>query len=104
MDDNRFDSIARQLGSGSSRRAVLKGLLGIGGVAAVGLTVHGQTDAARRGFTGPFGPTPVPTPTCAPDGAPCNLSNPGACCSQCCTTTDNGAGPTLCCDDEEFPV
>jgi hypothetical protein len=103
MDDKRFDSIARQLGSGSSRRAVLKGLLGVGAVAAVGLTVHGQTDAARRGFTGPFGPTPVPTPTCAPDGAPCSLSNPGACCSLCCTTTDNGAGPTICCDDSEFP-
>jgi len=104
MDDKRFDSIARQLGSGSSRRAVLKGLLGVGAVAAVGLTVHGQTDAARRGFTGPFGPTPVPTPTCAPDGDPCNLSHPEACCSQCCTTTDNGNGPTLCCDDAAFPV
>ena len=37
MEDTRFDTIARQLGSGSSRRSVLKGLFGIGGVAAVGL-------------------------------------------------------------------
>lgn len=99
MDDRRFDTIARQLGAGSSRRSVFKGLLGIGGVAAVGMAMHGQTEAARRGFSGPFAPTPVPTPTCAPDGDLCELAHPERCCSQCCTTTDNGAGPTLCCDD-----
>lgn len=99
MDDRRFDTIARQLGAGSSRRSVFKGLLGIGGVAAFGMAMHGQTEAARRGFSGPFAPTPVPTPTCAPDGEPCELAHPELCCSLCCTTTDNGAGPTLCCDD-----
>lgn len=104
MDDKRFDSIARQLGSVSSRRSVLKGLLGLGGVAAVGLAVHGQTDAARRGFSGPFGPTPVPTPTCVPVGGPCELAHFEVCCSLCCTTTDNGAGPTVCCEDDEFPI
>jgi hypothetical protein len=101
MDDKRFDSIARQLGSGSSRRSVLKGLLGVGGVAAAGLVVHGQTDAARRGFTGPFGPTP--TTTCVPVGGPCELGHFEVCCSLCCTTTDNGAGPTVCCEDDGFP-
>ena len=31
MDDRRFDSLARSLASGASRRSVLKGLLGLGG-------------------------------------------------------------------------
>jgi hypothetical protein len=101
MEDKRFDSIARQLGSGSSRRSVLKGLLGIGGVATVGLIDHGQTEAARRGYAGPFGP---PTPTCTPVGGLCELSNFRACCSLCCTTTDNGAGPTVCCEPESDPI
>ena len=91
MDHRRFDSITKQLGSGSSRRSVLKGLLGVGGIAATGLVIHGQTEAARRGFSGPTfpslhtpTPTPAPTPTCIANGDPCDIFDPAGCCSQCC--------------------
>ncbi len=49
IDDRRFDSLAKSLAAGKSRRSVLKGLLGLGGAAVVGGTLSGQeTDAARR--------------------------------------------------------
>jgi len=75
MDDNRFDSLTRQLGAGSSRRSLLKGLLGFVAVAATGLVVHDQTRAARRGFSGPpfpgvHTPTPIPAPTLTPTPTP----------------------------------
>src|SRR5262245_18680249 len=73
MDDDRFDSLARSLAAGRSRRAMLKGMLGLGGavvVTAAALPDH--ADAARRGFSGPVLPTPcVPScsgTTCGPDG------------------------------------
>jgi hypothetical protein len=88
MEDHRFDSIAKQLGADSSRRSVLKGLLGIGGIAVAGIAVNDQTEAARRGFSGPKipspTPTPIPTPTCIATGDPCDILNPAPCCSQCC--------------------
>lgn len=78
MDDRRFDTVVRNLASGTSRRTLLKGILGLGGVAAVGVELH-QADAARRGFSGPVFPTEVPTePPCA---------NPPSC-----------ASGQLCCD------
>jgi hypothetical protein len=36
MGDNRFDELVRLIGHGASRRTILKGLLGLGGAAAVG--------------------------------------------------------------------
>ena len=36
MDDRRFDSFAKALAEGKSRRTVLKGLLGLGGAALAG--------------------------------------------------------------------
>ena len=60
MDDRRFDSLVKSLAGGASRRAVLKGLLGLGGAAAVGGTLlEGPAEAARR-------PTPTPTPLRCP--------------------------------------
>ncbi|KAA8905885.1 hypothetical protein FN846DRAFT_949696 [Sphaerosporella brunnea] len=50
----------------------------------------------------PIPPTPAPTPTttttttsptasvCTPDGGPCDLSNPGACCGQICMSASPG--------------
>lgn len=52
MDDRRFDTIARNLASATSRRALLRGFLGLGGVAAAGIDLH-HAGAARRGFGGP---------------------------------------------------
>jgi hypothetical protein len=64
MDDRKLDTIARNLASGTSRRGMLKGLLGLGGIAIAGVGAH-DARAARRGFTGPSFPHPVPTePPC----------------------------------------
>jgi hypothetical protein len=86
MDDRKFDTITRTLASGTSRRRMLKGLLGLGGmaVAAAGLQ---DASAARRGFTGPTFPRPEPTePPCI---------NPNVCAvSGCC------AG-FICCNGQE---
>jgi hypothetical protein len=48
MDDRRFDALTRALGQRGSRRTGLKGLLGLGGVAATGAILR-DTEAARRG-------------------------------------------------------
>lgn len=106
MDDRRFDTLTRLFGGGASRRALLKGVLGIGGVTATGSLALDTTDAARR-------PAPPPKPQSCPgrqmpcgDGCCCppGLSNCGSdCCppeAQCC----DGAcclgtcyGEELCC-------
>jgi hypothetical protein len=98
MDDQRFDSIARKLASSTSRRAALKGLLGIGGVAVAGLAGSGQTDAARRGFSGPsFSLTP--TPICVANGNTCpeDPADPSQCCSGYCCKFIHDPGPGVCC-------
>ena len=98
MDDQRFDSITRKLASGTSRRAALKGLLGIGGVAVAGLAGSGQTDAARRGFSGPsFSLTP--TPICVANGNTCpeDPADPSLCCSGYCCKFIHDPGPGVCC-------
>jgi hypothetical protein len=60
VDDRRFDSLAKSLSAGKSRRSVLKGLLGLGGTAVVsGTLVERETEAARR-------PTPTSTPVKCP--------------------------------------
>ena len=91
MDGSRFDHLTRSLASGTSRRKVLKALLGLGGAAAVGsAATGGPADAARR-------PSPTPTPHKCPgvqtwNGTKCacppNLS-------QCVP----GVGPA-CCNDQ----
>lgn len=119
MDDRRFDAFTRGLGQGASRRALLKGLLGIGGVATAGAVLH-DAEAARRGYTGPptFGPsptatapsvptptntsvpatrTPTPTPTITPN--PCGPS--GVCCS---SDDDCRAIPTYCESTQQYPL
>jgi hypothetical protein len=107
MDDRRFDSLAKALAAGKSRRHVLKGLLGLGGAAVVGsVALETDSEAATR-------PTPTPKPikcpgnqtpvggvcTC-PASAPykCNPGSGPACC------TDVPGGPPLpthteCCDN-----
>ena len=46
MDDRRFDALVKSVAAGGSRRAVLKGLLGLGGVAlAGGAIVYGALKA-----------------------------------------------------------
>ena len=81
MDDHRFDSLARSLAAGSSRRTVLKGMLGIGGAAVAGISMaRDDVQAARRGFSGPRFPTPC-VPQCA--GAFCGGDGCGGTCGDC---------------------
>lgn len=68
MDDRSFDTLAKGLAQGRSRRSLLKGLLGLGSAAVAGSIAVSGTDAARRGYAGPLPkPTVVPGPqTCDP--------------------------------------
>ena len=103
MDDRRFDSFARSLASGASRRSVLKGLLGLGGAAATGGMLRSDAaEAARR-------PTPTPKPVTCPgrqtwNGSQCVCPGnaPYKCGPDCCTGDANDPpSPTHseCCDN-----
>lgn len=59
MDDGRFDAFAVRLGT-VGRRGFLKVLLGLGGAAVTSAVLLVDTDAARRGFSGPSLPMPAP--------------------------------------------
>ena len=52
MDNKRFDSLTKALASGQSRRSVIKGLLGLGGAAAVATVLPDDT------LSGPLFPRP----------------------------------------------
>lgn len=91
MDDRRFDSLARSLASGRSRRQVLRDLLGIAGGALAATTRH-SADAGRR-------PTPTPRPVRCPgnqywDGSACVCSDD----LQICGPTCCPSGQAECCD------
>lgn len=61
MEDDRFDRLTRELACTPGRRGVLKGILGLVGIATATSVAHpGATEAARRGFSGPKFPTPPP--------------------------------------------
>lgn len=103
MDDRRFDSLVKALAEGSSRRSLLKGLLGLGGVAVAGSSLReSNVEAARR-------PTPTPKPpTCpgkqTPQGGQCVCIAPPApgtqkCGPDCCNPTGVGPLHSECCDN-----
>ena len=100
MDDRRFDSLAKSLASGVSRRSLIKGLLGLGGATVAREALSGQgASAARR-------PTPTPKPVACPGqqipaGGACvcpgGLSRCGAdCCNDQAPPTDPDY--SVCCD------
>jgi hypothetical protein len=104
MDGHRFDALVRSFGKGASRRAILKGLLGLGGAAAVGGTILSDSDArmvGRRPTVPPpptRTPTPVPTPTKTPTPTPNPCPAPNFTCGlDCC------ASELQCCDGECCP-
>ncbi len=93
MDNGRFDSLVKSLARGADRRAVLKGLFGIGGAAlAAGPLLDDRADAARR-------PAPAPKPVTCPgrqvwsDGACVCPSGLEQCGPDCC------AAGLECCDN-----
>jgi hypothetical protein len=69
-----------------SRRAVVgRGLAAAGALGFGGVVVHSVA-----------APTPAAAASCTATGQPCNLDNPGACCSQTCCNFGGGNGPTCC--------
>lgn len=94
MDGSRFDQLTRGLGRGGNRRTFLRGLLGVGGVAAAGSSLRGaDTEAARR-------PTPTPKPVKCPgmqtwNGTRCACPGGSSECGpDCCPN-----GQAACCDN-----
>ena len=67
MDDRRFDALVKAVATGTTRRSLVKGLLGLGGAAVIGSSLReSEVDAARR-------PTPTPKPvTCPGQQVPVN--------------------------------
>jgi hypothetical protein len=107
MDDRRFDTLIRAFGQGGSRRSLLKGLLGLGGVTAAGTALLRDTEAARRGQSGPAVPTALPTvpapPTEIPapteSAAPSCPGNQTPCGTGCCCPAGNTKCGSDCCPD-----
>jgi hypothetical protein len=113
MDERRFDSLVKALGSGTSRRRVLRGLLGssVAGVAVVSRTLEAQ--AARK--CGPGTSNPCPRGQQCLDGR-CGrgCSNPddlcqanlgATCCTgatHCCVCPVNGGTIPSCAADGDF--
>ena len=93
MDDRRFDALTRVLGRGGSRRALIKGLLGLVGVTAAGAVLH-DTEAARRGQSGPA--TAVPQPTVPPQ-ATVPPPRPSATTAPRCPGVQTPCGAGCCC-------
>ncbi len=101
MDNQRFDALAKRIGSGN-RRDLLKGLLGLGGIALTGTLLVNDASAARRGYSSPSVPVLIGCPEfsvsdgrggcrCIGGYQPCSSRNKpdtvAACChpdGQCC--------------------
>ncbi len=101
MDEPRFDSIARSLAPGLSRRTVLKLLGALSGAAVAGLE-GGPANAARR-------PTPMPKPISCPgrqlwNGHECVCQTGELCGPDCCpdgsTCCDNACCYGTCYEEE----
>jgi hypothetical protein len=78
MDDRRFDGWTRSLAVAPNRRQVVKRLLGLGAVAAA-VAAQEDSQAARRGYSGP----PIPPLGCQPQcvGNSCGSNGCGGRCS-----------------------
>lgn len=95
MDDRQFDTLARSLASGGSRRQVLKGLFGLAGGALAGATLH-PAGAARR-------PVPTPKPVRCPgqqywDGVACVCPDETSACGPACCSAGATCCDNACCD------
>ena len=84
MDDRRFDLLTRSLAGATNRRDFMRRLLRVAGLTGgvVALSTR-ETDAARRGFSGPKLPESQPQPgACNPNTGPCSVN--ADCCSGFC--------------------
>ena len=100
MDDRRFDALVKAMATGTNRRSLVKGLLGLGGATVVGSALReSAVDAARR-------PTPTPKPVTCPgrqtwNGTACVCpgSAPDKCGPDCCNAAAVGPTHSECCDN-----
>jgi hypothetical protein len=53
MNDQDLDERAERLGLAVGRRSLIKGALGVGGAIVVGAGIAQESQAARRGYSGP---------------------------------------------------
>jgi hypothetical protein len=87
MDDCRFDQLTRSIANATNRREFLRRLLGVGGAAVGALALRSrQTEAARRGFSGP----------CRPAGTFCAAN--AQCCTNFCMANLGPGGTCAICD------
>ena len=100
MDDRSFDALVKAVAVGASRRAMLRGLLGIGGASLGSVLLRDDVGAARR-------PTPTPKPLQCPGiqrpvGGVCSCPAPLSKCGPDCCNDDAPAGTaeySECCDN-----
>lgn len=95
MDDRRFDWLTRGIAEGRSRRALLKGLLGLGTGIVLAKPAVDDAEAARRGYSGP--PIPPKSPTPAPEPPGCS-SGSTQCGSACCPDATSECCNGVCCE------
>jgi hypothetical protein len=76
MDNRRFDALVQSFAQRRNRRTVLKSMFGLGASAVAFRGMAGETEAARRGFSGPTFPTPTPPP-CVDGSAECVVPQGG---------------------------
>lgn len=107
MDDNQFDRIARVIGSGSSRRNVLKTLAGGTFAAAASFAGLGEASAAARKRGGGVvcsKNADCESDFCAPRDrtgrryCDCLAESPAATCDGACGTTFNNCGQPVDCE------
>ncbi len=99
MDGRRFDHFTRLLSSGTSRRTIIKGLLGFGGSAVLGSTIPRSGDArtirSRPTVPPPSGPDCLlPMQMCGGECCPEGHCKEGVCCPNAGDVLCGGA----CCD------
>jgi hypothetical protein len=111
VDERGFDNLVRSLAVGASRRSVVRTLIGALAVIGGGAAVR-ETEAARRGFSGPAVPTlPIdPFPcrpscngqTCGSDGCGGTCTCPGGGNCICLTTSGIPNAGAVCAVDEHL--
>lgn len=83
MENRTFDALVKGLAQARSRRSLLRAVVGLGSAAVAGSWLDTDTEAARRGFSGPtlpFPRTPEPGPSCDPNTCyGCNSCVNGVC-------------------------
>lgn len=106
MGDQRFDELAKEIATASSRRRFVRRTIGMGLGAATAAMVARDGEAARRGFSGPKVPVATSTPppdlcagvNCDPPG-PCYLNGRCSAISGTCVYTMKECGECMVCGD-----